>query len=51
MGLFGFVILYASSLYYKMFIEPLGTTMDFRFETSFQIIMVMARTRTFIVAT
>ncbi|OQS00732.1 hypothetical protein ACHHYP_02819 [Achlya hypogyna] len=43
-GLIGFILLYASSLYYKMYIEPLGTTMDFRFETSFQIIMVMART-------
>ncbi|KDO25801.1 hypothetical protein SPRG_08744 [Saprolegnia parasitica CBS 223.65] len=43
-GLTGFLLLYASALYYKMHIEPLATTMDFRFQPSFQIIMVMART-------
>ncbi|KDO24728.1 hypothetical protein SPRG_10262 [Saprolegnia parasitica CBS 223.65] len=43
-GLLGFLLLYGSTLHYKTHIEPLGTTMDFRFQTSFQVIMVMART-------
>ncbi|KDO24734.1 hypothetical protein SPRG_10268 [Saprolegnia parasitica CBS 223.65] len=43
-GSVGFVSIYSCAIYYKMFIEPTGSTMDFRFETSFQIIMVMART-------
>ncbi|EQC39954.1 hypothetical protein SDRG_02609 [Saprolegnia diclina VS20] len=43
-GLSGFVALYLSALHYKLYTEPLATTMDFRFQTSFQIIMVMART-------
>ncbi|EQC29480.1 hypothetical protein SDRG_12728 [Saprolegnia diclina VS20] len=43
-GSIGFVSIYSCAIYYKMFIEPTGSTMDFRFETSFQIIMVMART-------
>ncbi|OQS00746.1 hypothetical protein ACHHYP_02822 [Achlya hypogyna] len=44
-GSFGFILIYSCAVYYKMYIEPLATTMDFRFETSFQITMVMARTR------
>ncbi|OQR94361.1 hypothetical protein ACHHYP_01448 [Achlya hypogyna] len=44
LGFTGFVALYVAALHYKMHIEPLATTMDFRFQTSFQIIMVMART-------
>ncbi|RHY16488.1 hypothetical protein DYB25_000529 [Aphanomyces astaci] len=43
-GFGGFVLLYCSAMYYKMHIEPHGTTMDFRFQTSFQIMMAMART-------
>ncbi|EQC29474.1 hypothetical protein SDRG_12722 [Saprolegnia diclina VS20] len=43
-GLVGFLLLYGSALHYKTHIEPLATTMDFRFQTSFQVIMVMART-------
>ncbi|OQR94344.1 hypothetical protein ACHHYP_01450 [Achlya hypogyna] len=43
-GFVGFVLLYTSALHYKMYIEPYSATMDFRFQTSFQIIMVMART-------
>ncbi|KAF0685784.1 Aste57867_22392 [Aphanomyces stellatus] len=43
-GFGGFVLLYGSAMYYKMHIEPHGTTMDFRFQTSFQIMMAMART-------
>ncbi|OQR98406.1 hypothetical protein THRCLA_06714 [Thraustotheca clavata] len=43
-GIIGFVLLYTSALHYKMYIEPTGTAMEFRFQTSFQIIMVMART-------
>ncbi|OQS01360.1 hypothetical protein ACHHYP_01205, partial [Achlya hypogyna] len=43
-GLFGFVMIYMSSLYYKIYIEPLSTTMDFRFQTGYDIVMVMART-------
>ncbi|EQC41044.1 hypothetical protein SDRG_02100 [Saprolegnia diclina VS20] len=44
LGLSGFVILYASALYFKMHVEPLARTTVFRFQTNFQIIMVMART-------
>ncbi|OQS00733.1 hypothetical protein ACHHYP_02823 [Achlya hypogyna] len=43
-GISGFLLLYGSALRYKMYIEPTGTTMDFRFQTSFQIIMVITRT-------
>ncbi|OQR94661.1 hypothetical protein THRCLA_08132 [Thraustotheca clavata] len=43
-GLIGFVIIYVSSLHYKMYIEPLSTTMDFRFQQGYQLVMVMART-------
>ncbi|ETW09567.1 hypothetical protein H310_00118 [Aphanomyces invadans] len=43
-GFGGFLVLYCSAMYYKMHIEPHGTTMDFRFQTSFQIMMAMART-------
>ncbi|OQS01378.1 hypothetical protein ACHHYP_01206 [Achlya hypogyna] len=43
-GLLGFVAIYVSSIYYKMYIEPLSTTMDFRFQTGYDVVMVMART-------
>ncbi|KDO23132.1 hypothetical protein SPRG_09940, partial [Saprolegnia parasitica CBS 223.65] len=43
-GFTGFLVLYIAALRYKLYTEPLATTMDFRFQTSFQIIMVMART-------
>jgi len=43
-GTGGFIILYSCALYYKLNIEKLNTTMDFRFQPGFQIIMAMART-------
>ncbi|KDO25800.1 hypothetical protein SPRG_08743 [Saprolegnia parasitica CBS 223.65] len=43
-GFAGFLLLYSSALHYKMYIEPTGTTMEFRFQRGFQVIMVMART-------
>ncbi|OQR97040.1 hypothetical protein THRCLA_07101 [Thraustotheca clavata] len=43
-GLLGFILIYSRALHYKMYIEPTNTTLDFRFQTSFQVVMVMART-------
>ncbi|KDO18804.1 hypothetical protein SPRG_21641 [Saprolegnia parasitica CBS 223.65] len=43
-GFVGFFVTYRSALLYKMHIEPLGETMDFRFQPGFQLLMVMART-------
>ncbi|OQS03773.1 hypothetical protein THRCLA_03935 [Thraustotheca clavata] len=43
-GFIGFVIVYWSTIHYKIHIEPLGETMDFRMHPSFQYHMVMVRT-------
>ncbi|KDO24726.1 hypothetical protein SPRG_10260 [Saprolegnia parasitica CBS 223.65] len=43
-GLAGFVLMYAGALRFKIYIEPLSTSMDFEFQSGYQIIMVMART-------
>ncbi|EQC25236.1 hypothetical protein SDRG_16891 [Saprolegnia diclina VS20] len=43
-GTVGFVGTYLSSLYYKKYMEPLSTTMDFRFQSGYDLTMVMART-------
>ncbi|EQC30503.1 hypothetical protein SDRG_11819 [Saprolegnia diclina VS20] len=44
LGLISFVLLYRSALHHKMNVEPLATTMDFRFQPSYQFFIVMART-------
>ncbi|OQR99490.1 hypothetical protein ACHHYP_20243 [Achlya hypogyna] len=43
-GVAGFAFHYCGALHHKMNIEPLATTMDFRFQPSYQFFMVMART-------
>ncbi|EQC29460.1 hypothetical protein SDRG_12708 [Saprolegnia diclina VS20] len=43
-GLVSFVLMYAGALRFKIYIEPLSTSMDFEFQSGYQIIMVMART-------
>ncbi|KDO18802.1 hypothetical protein SPRG_15889 [Saprolegnia parasitica CBS 223.65] len=46
LGLISFVLLYCGALHHKMHVEPRATTMDFRFQPSYQFFIVMARTRT-----
>ncbi|OQR99484.1 hypothetical protein ACHHYP_06014 [Achlya hypogyna] len=43
-GVMCFVLHYSMALYHKMNIEPLATTMDFRFQPRYQFFIVMART-------
>ncbi|OQR99482.1 hypothetical protein ACHHYP_06013 [Achlya hypogyna] len=43
-GLVCFVLHYCFALHHKMVVEPLATTMDFRFQRSYQFFIVMART-------
>ncbi|OQR87292.1 hypothetical protein ACHHYP_09222 [Achlya hypogyna] len=49
-GIVCFALYYCRTLYHKMMIEPLATIMDFRFQPSYQYIIVMARTLCPIVA-
>ncbi|OQR87291.1 hypothetical protein ACHHYP_09224 [Achlya hypogyna] len=43
-GLVCFALQYCGALHHKMSIEPLATTTDFRFQPSYQFLIVMART-------
>ncbi|EQC26680.1 hypothetical protein SDRG_15518 [Saprolegnia diclina VS20] len=44
LGLISFVLHYCGALHHKMNVEPLATTVDFRFQPSYQFFIVMART-------